>query len=74
MSSGGICVQVSGVGGTDMLELIEADIPVPKPDEILVRIHAAGVAYADVKMRRGVYPGAPAFPFVPGYDFSGTVR
>lgn len=37
-----------------------------------MRIEAGGVAYADVAMRVGVYPGVRA-PFVPGYDFVGYV-
>jgi NADPH:quinone reductase-like Zn-dependent oxidoreductase len=38
-----------------------------------VKVLAAGVAYADILMRRGLYPGAPQFPFVPGYDIVGDV-
>ncbi len=34
---------------------------------------AAGVAFADVLMRRGIYPGTPPTPFTPGYDVVGEV-
>jgi NADPH:quinone reductase-like Zn-dependent oxidoreductase len=40
---------------------------------VRVRVLAAGVAYADILMRKGVYPGAPRMPFVPGYDIVGVV-
>jgi NADPH2:quinone reductase len=38
-----------------------------------VQIEATGVSFAEQAMRRGRYPGQPSFPFVPGYDFVGTV-
>ena len=71
--SGGRCIELTGVGGPDRLQLRERPVPAPAAHEIDVRVEAAGVAFADVKMRHGIYPGAPSFPFVPGYDFAGTV-
>ena len=47
--------------------------PVPAAGQALVRVDAAGVSYAEQSMRRGRYPGQPAFPFVPGYDLVGRV-
>jgi NADPH:quinone reductase-like Zn-dependent oxidoreductase len=41
---------------------------------VRVRILAAGVAFADVLMRYGMYPGAPKPPFVPGYEIAGVVE
>jgi len=38
-----------------------------------VKVEAAGVAYADVLMRRGLYPHTPAPPFTPGYDLVGEI-
>ncbi|MEM9488078.1 MAG: medium chain dehydrogenase/reductase family protein [Myxococcota bacterium] len=55
------------------LRLDTRPIPEPGPDQIRVRIRAAGVAYADVTMRHGLYPGVPARPFAPGYDIAGDV-
>lgn len=51
------------------------DVPAPRPGkgEILVRVAAAGVNYADTMMRRGFYLQKPQFPFTPGFEFSGTV-
>ena len=61
-------------GGVDALELIEAKIPVPRANEILIRVERAGVAYADIMMRHGIYPGAPKYPFTPGYDIAGYIE
>ena len=72
--AGGRCVELTGVGTPDdAMRVVQRPVPEPGPDEIGVAVRAAGVAFAEVKMRRGIYPGAPAFPFVPGYDFAGTV-
>jgi len=73
MTSGGTCVELTGIGGPEMLQVVDKPEPLPAAGEIRVRIKAAGVAFADVKMRHGIYPGAPSSPFVPGYDFAGVV-
>lgn len=56
------------------LQLRERALPVPAAGQVLVQIEASGVSFAEQSMRRGVYPGQPKFPFVPGYDLVGTVR
>lgn len=55
------------------LALISERRPQPAPGEVRLQVQAAGVAYADVLARNGVYPGAPKNPFTPGYDVVGTV-
>jgi NADPH:quinone reductase-like Zn-dependent oxidoreductase len=45
----------------------------PGAGEALIQVDASGIAFAEQSMRRGRYPGQPAFPFVPGYDLVGTV-
>jgi NADPH:quinone reductase len=66
-------IVVSAFGGPEALKYIEEDLPEPGRGEVRVRIQAAGVAYADVLMRRGLYPDAPAPPFTPGYDLVGVI-
>lgn len=66
-------IVVSAFGGPETLKYIEEDLPEPGRGEVRVRILAAGVAYADVLMRRGLYPGTPAPPFSPGYDLVGEI-
>lgn len=55
------------------LALQEVPTPVPVAGEVLVRVTAAGVNFADVVARKGLYPGAPPIPYVPGYEVSGHV-
>jgi NADPH2:quinone reductase len=52
---------------------VESDLPVPAAGQVRVRNIAAGVAYADILMRRGLYPNTPPIPFVPGYDIVGVI-
>lgn len=51
------------------------DVPPPKPGErdLLVKVAASGLNYADTMMRRGFYLERPAFPHIPGFEFSGVV-
>ncbi len=65
-------IQVSHVGGPDVLEPVELDDPVPGRGQLLVEVAAAGVNVIDVYRRDGTYP-AP-LPVVPGSEGAGTVR
>ncbi|MEU5276153.1 medium chain dehydrogenase/reductase family protein [Streptomyces asoensis] len=49
-------------------------VPAPGPGQVLVRMEATGVSFAEQQMRRGRYYDQPPFPFVPGYDLVGTVQ
>jgi synaptic vesicle membrane protein VAT-1 len=55
--------------------LATADLPRPEPGpgEIRIRVHRAGVNFADILARQGLYPDAPEMPFVPGYEVAGFV-
>lgn len=66
-------VVIQRPGGPEVLAVVERQMTDPGPGMVRVRVLAAGVAYADILMRKGVYPGAPRMPFVPGYDIVGTV-
>jgi L-iditol 2-dehydrogenase len=54
---------------------VEVDTPVPGPDDVLVRSHAAGVCRTDLEMVSGALtdPRWVRFPLVPGHEWSGTV-
>lgn len=56
------------------LELVEDDLPNPRPGEVRVKIQAAGVSFADVLMREGIHPEARRPPFTPGWDVVGVVE
>ncbi|TSD82748.1 zinc-binding dehydrogenase [Mycobacterium sp. KBS0706] len=60
-------------GPADIFTVVERRLPPPAPGEVRVAIEAAGVAYADIMMRQGVYPGQK-LPVTPGYDFVGRVE
>ena len=56
------------------LELVEEDLPNPRPGEVRLKMLAAGVSYPDVMMRQGIHPEARRPPFTPGWDVVGTVE
>ncbi len=64
---------VTKYGGPEVLEIRETPVPVPAPDQILVKVRAIGLNFADVMGRFGVYPGTPQPPFILGLEFSGDV-
>lgn len=64
-------IQVSTVGGPEVLTLVDLPVPDPKPNEALVQVEAAGVNFIDVYFREGRYP-AP-LPFVNGQEAAGLV-
>lgn len=66
-------VWIPRTGAPDVLEVREAPDPAPGPGEVLVAVEAAGVNFADVLARQGLYPDAPALPAVVGYEVAGTV-
>ncbi|MFD9950364.1 medium chain dehydrogenase/reductase family protein [Nonomuraea sp. NPDC059023] len=55
------------------LRIRHGQVPVAGPGQVLIRMEATGVSFAEQQMRRGRYYDQPAFPFVPGYDLVGTV-
>ncbi|MFJ6986660.1 MULTISPECIES: medium chain dehydrogenase/reductase family protein [unclassified Streptomyces] len=56
------------------LEIRHGAVPTPGPGQVVVRMEATGVSFAEQQMRRGRYYDQPPFPFVPGYDLVGTVQ
>ena len=64
-------------GSFTRLELVEEPTPQPLPGHALVRTHAAGVNFADVVVRLGLYPSAKKYvgwPITPGFEFSGVIE
>ncbi len=59
--------------GIDNLTLAEREIPVPKADEVLVKIHAACLNYRDLRMVEGTYNPKLKMPIVPFSDGAGEV-
>lgn len=66
-------IWITGTGGPEKLQVREAPDPAPKAGELRVRVAASGINFADLLVRHGLYPGAPKFPCVVGYECSGIV-
>src|SRR5260370_41872201 len=60
-------------GAPDVFEIRESPDPVPGDGEIRIRVRAAGINFADVLARIGLYPDAPKPPLVVGYEVAGIV-
>jgi NADPH2:quinone reductase len=65
-------IQISSVGGPEVLKLVDAPKPSPGPKEALVKIAASGVNFIDVYFRIGLYKAE--LPFTPGNEASGIVE
>jgi NADPH:quinone reductase-like Zn-dependent oxidoreductase len=66
-------VFVTRRGGPEVLEVRESPDPAPGPGQVRIDVRAAGVNFADVMARMGLYPDAPPLPAVMGYEVAGTV-
>jgi NADPH:quinone reductase-like Zn-dependent oxidoreductase len=60
-------------GGPGVLQVQERPDPVPGSGEVRIEVAAAGINFADVMARQGLYPDAPKTPCVVGYEVAGTV-
>lgn len=60
-------------GSPEVLRLEEVRDPTPGPDEVLVRVRAAGVNPVDTYRRSGNYGSLPELPYTPGSDAAGEV-
>jgi NADPH2:quinone reductase len=67
-------IQVHKFGGPEVLKLEEIPTPKPAADQVLVRIHAAGVNPYDTYMRAGTYAVKPPLPYTPGSDAAGVIE
>ncbi|MCX2928889.1 NADPH:quinone oxidoreductase family protein [Mycobacterium sp. CVI_P3] len=66
--------QAHGAGEpADVLRLVERELPIPGPDQVRVKVAAAGIGLPDVLMCRATYPLTPSAPFTPGQELAGTV-
>ena len=61
-------------GPPEVFEWQERPDPQPKAGEVLIRVKAVGINFADLLQRMGIYPGTPKPPFVPGLEIAGVVE
>ena len=66
-------VRIENPGPDAKLVLVELPLPQPKPDEILLKIEAAGVNRADLLQAQGRYPPPKGAPETPGMEAAGTI-
>lgn len=60
-------------GPPEVLQAADAPDPTPRAGEVRLAVRAAGVNFADIMARLGLYPDAPAPPTVVGYEVAGVV-
>jgi NADPH:quinone reductase-like Zn-dependent oxidoreductase len=60
-------------GGPDVLRVEERPDPGLDAGEVRIQVAAAGINFADVMARMGLYPDAPKTPCVVGYEVAGTI-
>ena len=66
-----LAIQVSELGGPEVLRPVTRDPGAPGPEQVRVRVAAAGVNYIDIYFRTGLYPHP--LPYVPGLEGAGHV-
>lgn len=67
-------IVATAFGGPEVLEIREVAVPEPGPGEVLIQVKAAGINYADIMQRDGLYPGGPKAPFGAGFEVAGVVE
>jgi NADPH2:quinone reductase len=66
-------IHANGAGEPEVLGLTTGPVPTPKPDEVLIRVQAAGVNRPDVAQRQGSYPPPPGASPILGLEVAGEV-
>src|SRR5207302_4786570 len=61
-------------GDVRALKIEERPDPIPSKGQVLIRVKASGLNFADILARQGLYPDGPSKPCVMGYEVSGTVE
>lgn len=67
------CIVAPTPGAPEALTLIERPLPLPGPNEVLVKVTAAGVSRPDTLQRKGLYPPPPGVTDVLGLEVAGEI-
>lgn len=67
-------VQFAEYGNSDVLQLIEKQIPTPQAGELLIKVEAAGVNYSDILRRRNTYFMPTPLPYILGAEAVGVIE
>src|SRR6266699_2109457 len=66
-------IRINETGGPEVMHMEEIETPTPKEGEVLVKVAAAGINFADLAQRQGAYLTRTRTPSTPGFEFAGTV-
>jgi NADPH:quinone reductase len=66
-------IEITQPGKPDVLQLCERPVPVLRPGEVLIKVHAAGINRPDVLQRLGKYPVPPGASDLPGLEVAGEI-
>ncbi len=66
-------IEVEQFGGPETMELIEENTPMPQEGQVVIEVKAAGVNFADILIREGLYPPGATAPVRLGWEIAGTV-
>lgn len=66
-------VEISAPGGPEVLKPVTRPLPVPKAQEVLIKVTAAGINGPDIMQRKGLYPAPAGASDLPGLEVSGTI-
>ncbi len=66
-------IQITTLDGPSAVELLDVPAPTPNDGHVLIRVHAAGVAFPEVLQSRGLYQMKPDLPFTPGAEIAGEI-
>lgn len=66
-------IWITKTGPPEVLQVREAPDPQAAAGSVRIRVRAAGINFADLLARVGLYPDAPKLPCVVGYEVAGVV-
>ncbi|MFC2086759.1 zinc-binding dehydrogenase [Bacteroidota bacterium] len=58
----------------EAFEIMETELPVPGPTELIIKVESFGLNFADVMARKGLYKQTPNLPTILGFDIAGIVH
>jgi NADPH:quinone reductase-like Zn-dependent oxidoreductase len=67
-------IVTTAAGDVRVMKVEERPDPQPKPGQVVIRVMAAGLNFADILARQGLYPDGPPKPCVMGYEVAGTIE
>lgn len=67
-------IKITEPGRPEVLQIVDVPQPVPGPDEVLIKVHAAGVNRPDIAQRKGHYPPPAGASEIPGLEVAGVIE